>query len=317
MDLFREEAFSIKKDNQQTLYGIIHNPVKPNGSLVILLNIGMQFRVCHSRLFVLHARFLQEAGYTVVRIDTTGVGYSQGEHQIERSVDLFDSIQTGFFKNDVLEIVKYFKQKLNPAKIFLVGLCGGALSAIFSAIEDESINGIIFTAGPITLTSAEFSLSALHPFEAEQMMKGYLGKIANPKAWGRFFSGKTSYKDIYYSIKVRLTGKSVVSRQDSDDGIAATNSSEEFKGEIFNQAFFEAFKSLMKFRRPILFIMPQLDRTTYDFDKIFLPMLVNFKAEQAFYSVARIEKADHTFTQPESVREMFNITLDWLNKNIK
>ena len=59
--------------------------------------------------------------------------------------------------------------------------------------------------------------------------------------------------------------------------------------------------------------MPELDRATYDFDRLFArPLAERYGRFKDQYEVARVPKADHTFSRPESSQRLFELTGDWL-----
>lgn len=296
------------------MYGVIHEPRESNNSLVVMFNIGLHYRVAHSRLFVMQARDLQRSGFTVARFDTTRIGYSHGEMPLGRAIDTFDSVQTGLFREDAIAVIRFLRDIYKPKKIFLSGLCGGALTAIITAALEDYIDGVVFIAGPVTITSPEYESKTLHPYEANALIAGYIGKLSSPRAWVRFFSGQTSYRDIWSSLKVKISEKlSPRKPTESADGVGTAG--KENKGDLFNRVFLEAFDVMMKSNRAILFAMPQLDKATYDFDKMFIPnILTRYDDFRQNYEIVRIEKADHTFSRPESSAALFDSTREWLLK---
>jgi len=312
---FLEETFSLKNNRGEMMYGIIHHPSTPNGGLIMMFNIGLHYRVCHSRLFVRQARELQRAGFIVARFDTSKVGYSQGELASGRAIDSFDSIQTGLFQSDARLCVSYLKGKLNPRRIFFWGLCGGALTAIITAAKDKDIDGVIFVAGPVTVTSADFELSHLHPFDANILILGYIKRILNPAAWLRFLSGKTSYRWIFRSLKVKLLSKIPHHKGElANDNETVTG---ENKGDRFNGVFLESFDIIVKSGRPIFFLIPELDQATYDFERMFAgPILSRYTDFAGYFSIAKVPKANHTFSTAESTLKLFALTGQWLLKGI-
>jgi uncharacterized protein len=315
---FSEEIFSLKNSNGEMMHGVIHHPEEPNGALVLMFNIRLHYRVCHSRLFVRQARDMQKNGFTVVRLDTSRVGYSHGEIPIGRAIDSYDAVQTGLFKDDALVFLQYLKNRFNPRKIFFCGLCGGALTAIIAAAAADEVDGVVFIAGPVTVTSPEYELSTMHPFHADILVAGYLKRLLSPSAWGRFFSGKTSYRSLFTSLKVKLAAR--LKKSEAFNGADKTGdpeSGEENKGELFNRVFYESFEALMKSGKKIVFIMPELDRATYDFDSVFAKKVLRHFTESAhLFKVARIPKANHTFSTPESTRCLFDMTNEWLTSNL-
>ncbi|SYZ73056.1 hypothetical protein TRIP_C21171 [Candidatus Zixiibacteriota bacterium] len=314
---FSEEIFSLKNNKGEMMYGVVHHPARPNGALVMMFNIGLHYRVCHSRLFVRQARDLQNRGFLVVRMDTSKVGYSHGEIPVGRAIDSYDAVQTGLFKDDALIFLTYLRDRFRPKKIFFTGLCGGALTAIIAGAAAGEVDGVVFIAGPVTVTSPEYELSTMHPFQADILVAGYLKRLMSPSAWARFFSGRTSYRSLFTSLKVKLATK--FKRDNAGIG-EATNmggDEEENKGDLFNRVFYESFEALMRTERKILFLMPELDRATYDFDSIFArQVLGHFAQSSHLFKVARIPKANHTFSTPESTRCLFEETANWLNSNL-
>jgi pimeloyl-ACP methyl ester carboxylesterase len=310
---FNEETFTLLNNKQESLYGIIHGAEAGNGGLAIFFNIGLHYRVSHSRLFVRHARYLQENGFTVARVDTSGVGYSHGEIPSGRAIDTFDSIQTGRFKDDAITVIKYLKDKLKPRKIYLIGLCGGALTATIAASQIREVDGVVFMAGPITVTAADFELSTMHLVVADVLLKGYLNRIFSPKAWLNLLTGKSSYSDLYKMAKVKLSDKFRFRKRKIQAYSQNMPAAAEEKGSIFNTVFLKAFESLLKSDRKVLFVLPELDRATYDFDRIFVEnYLGEYDGYKSCYKIVRIPGSDHTFSRPESSARLFQVTNEWL-----
>jgi pimeloyl-ACP methyl ester carboxylesterase len=310
---FSEEIFTLTTPTGSSMHGIAHLPDRPNGAVVIMFNIGLHYRVCHSRLFVRQARDLQGAGFTVVRFDPSRVGYSHGEIRVERAIDSYNSVQTGLFKRDALRVIAYSRERFQPKKLFLYGLCGGALTATIAAALDPGVDGVAFVAGPVTVTSADFELSTLHPFSAQVEYRGYKARLLNPVAWLRFLSGKTSYRTLFRSFAVTMKDRFRRNDGPVDPAADPSEGGEENKGEIYNRTYHEAFDVLMKAGKDVLFLMPELDRATYDFDRIFASRyLPNYDAYKNCYRIERVDKANHTFSTPAASRQLLDITRNWL-----
>ncbi len=314
---FAEEILSLTNPAGASMYGILHHSPKPNGAAVIMLNIGLHYRVCHSRLFIRQARDLQKAGFMVARFDPTRVGYSHGEIRVDRAIDCYNSVQTGLFKEDAGQVIRYVRQKFAPRKIFLYGLCGGGLTAIIAAALDGNVDGVVLVAGPVTVTSAEFEQSTLHPLDAKTKLAGYRSRLFNPTAWVRFLSGRTSYRRLAHSLAVMIKDKFHRKAKPSPGLSGNTGPQDEAKGDLFNHTYLQAFDNLMKAGKEVLFLMPELDRATYDFDRIFAPRyLPRYDDYKDYYSIERVAEANHTFSTPESTRQLLDITRNWLATRI-
>lgn len=310
---FSEEIFSLTASAGELMYGIAHIPDRPNGAAVIMFNIGLHYRVCHSRLFVRQARDLQRAGFTVIRFDPSRVGYSHGEIRGKRAIDNYDAVQTGLFRDDASQVIGYVRNQFRPQKLFLYGLCGGALTAIIAAALDTGVDGVAFVAGPVTVTSPELELSTLHPFAANIEFRGYRARLLNPVAWFHLLSGTASYRNIFRTFAVVVKDRFRRKAGPVDLAADVSNGADEKKGDLYNRTYHEAFDTLMKAGKDVLFLMPELDRATYDFDRIFSSRyLPNYDAYKEHYTIERVEKANHTFSTPASSRQLFEITRSWL-----
>jgi hypothetical protein len=243
------------------------------------------------------------------------VGYSHGEMPVGRAIDSYDAVQTGLFVDDARLAVNYLIDRFKPAKTLLTGLCGGALTAIITASWEKEISGVVFIAGPVTVTSPEYELSTMHPMAADIVLKGYLRKVFSLKSWLRFFRGKTTYSRLLRAVKTKITDKLSSKSVGEDIGNEVESPGEENKGDRFNTVFYRAFDDLMRSGREVLFIMPELDRATYDFRRFFEKTVMRkYEDFRQLYTIARIEKADHTFSRPVSSDKLFEITADWLQK---
>ncbi|MEW5794999.1 MAG: alpha/beta fold hydrolase [Candidatus Zixiibacteriota bacterium] len=311
---FSEESFKLTTPSGEAMYGIAHLPERPNGAAVIMFNIGLHYRVCHSRLFVRQARDLQLAGFSVIRFDPCRVGYSHGEIRVQRAIDSYDSVQTGLFKDDARQVIEYARERFKPGKLFLYGLCGGALTATIAAALDKRIDGVAFVAGPVTVTSPEVELSTLHPFDASVEFRRYQSRLLNPSNWLRALTGRVSYRAFFNTVAVVIKDRLRRRRETPpDQSTSAPAEAEEQKGDLYNRTYHVAFDTLMKTGKQVLFLMPELDRATYDFDRFFSSRyLPNYEAYKHLYTVERVDKANHTFSTPASSRQLFDITREWL-----
>jgi pimeloyl-ACP methyl ester carboxylesterase len=314
---FSEKTFTLITPAGRSMYGIAHIPDQPNGAAVIMFNIGLHYRVCHSRLFVRQARDLQRAGFTVIRFDPTRVGYSHGEIRVERAIDSYNSVQTGLFKDDACQVISYVRNEYYPQKLFLYGLCGGALTAIIAAALNPAVDGVAFVAGPVTVTSPEYELSTLHPFEAKIGFRSYRARLLNPVAWFHFLTGRAAYRTFFRTLVAVVKDRFRRQAGPVDSATDASDGADENKGDLYNHTYHEAFGELMKAGKDVLFLMPELDRATYDFDRIFSSRyLPSFEAFKRHYSVERVEKANHTFSTSAAARQLFDITRHWLQSKV-
>ncbi len=75
----------------------------------------------------------------------------------------------------------------------------------------------------------------------------------------------------------------------------------------------QALEELIMAGRHVLFLMPELDRATYDFDELLADELTRkYAAYKGYYEIARVPGANHTFSRPESARQLFDVSREWL-----
>ncbi len=313
---FSETCFSLTNRVGQEMHGIVHPPERSNGGLVVLFNIGLHYRTSHSRMFVRLARHLQGLGFTVVRFDPTRIGYSQGEIVTERAIDMYDAVQTGLFREDSEELLAYLRERFQPTKLFFAGLCGGALTATITAASDGKTDGVVFIAGPVTVTSAEVELSTMHVFQADQMLSMYAHRAFNPKAWWRFVTGQSDYRDMFNSVKTKAHDVLSRFRPRKQEDLVSPPATED-KGSLLNRIYLAALDRLLKSGKQVLFVMPELDRATYDFDRVFLNSFTRRYADcQSLHRIVRIPKSNHTFSSLESSRQLFDMITTWLQERV-
>lgn len=311
-----EKPISFMNKDGYRLFGILHEPEKKNPKKVgvICLNTGMQYRIIWHRLNVKFARMLCSQGYYVLRFDTHGIGDSEGEIEIDsiNTEDFHDAIQTGLFVPDTICAIEFFNSQVRLDKLFLIGPCGGALTSMITASRSKLVNGIIYMAGPVTITSSELSLD-MHPRDAEKALKIRLRKAYDPRAYIRFLTGQSEYKVILKAMKVKI--RSVLNKEglilEKEDELAEKN------GLIFNRVFFEAFKKFSSRGGQILFLMPESDRSSWGFRELFEKRFL--KPGNPFeksYQLHYVPKANHIYALEESQEYVFKEITSWLEKRL-
>ena len=117
------------QSNGQRLLGMIHVPenrIIRKKAGVIFFPAGAKYRVGPHRLYVKLARQLQAHGYPYLRIDTHGIGDSEGDLEYGPINEVWSTIETGRFVDDALAAVDHFCKALKLEQVVLTGLCGGA-----------------------------------------------------------------------------------------------------------------------------------------------------------------------------------------------
>lgn len=132
----RETAFTFGE--QGRLFGILTNPpVRDAGKLVVVIpNTGVEHRVGPNRLHVQLARALAAAGFTVLRLDISGLGDSDPPRG--KSANASDDLRLAL---DTLQA------RGLGERYALIGLCSGAHDSHQFAKGDARVKALLFIDG--------------------------------------------------------------------------------------------------------------------------------------------------------------------------
>jgi exosortase A-associated hydrolase 1 len=161
------------------LYGILHQPLRPASTGILIVTGRPALRVGRHRLFVSLARSWAEAGIPVMRFDFRGTGDCEGEMGTldETSEDIASAVNA------------FMSNAPGLQNLILWGLCGGAADSILYAARDPRVIGIAMV-NPWYYDARVRGLSALNRLG----LQGY-DKV---KRWARSIgkTGKTRAAEI-------------------------------------------------------------------------------------------------------------------------
>jgi pimeloyl-ACP methyl ester carboxylesterase len=310
-----EEAITFCNAADERLVGILSVPGRPaaTGVGVILLNTGLNYRIAWHRLNVKLARALCGEGYHVLRFDTHGIGDSEGDIPAGDVVAHHVAIERGLFMQDTLAAIDFFLNRTGLEKVVLMGLCGGALTAMYAALREKRVCGIVHIAGPVTIAAKEHS-GYKHPWEARQLLSIYAGKFLDPRGWARFFAGRSSYQDIITAARTVAGSLSrrVLKRFRRRGQEAAPTRNSWIR---LNSDYVTAFDSYCLSRRKILFIFAENDTATWEFDTMFRKRFLGDNGRfRTLCDVYVIDNANHIFSSENAQRELQRLILPWLRE---
>jgi pimeloyl-ACP methyl ester carboxylesterase len=131
------------------LYGIAHipDPLDPRRPAVVFVAAGETCR--SSNFYTRLARAVCRDGFLVLRFDPRGIGDSDGGFDCKLLAEVHREIEDGALVDDVRGAMSWIEGLHGIHEFVLLGLCGGAISAVHVAARDPRVVGII----PIGLTS--------------------------------------------------------------------------------------------------------------------------------------------------------------------
>ena len=137
------------------LFGMLTTPAQKDevagAPIAVILNAGIVHRIGPFRLHVNLARQLSENGFSVLRMDLSGLGDSQA-----RPGKLNPGDDRALL--DVSDALDFLQEKTGTNRFVILGLCSGAYNAHQVAVADPRVVGSVFMDG-IVFRTASFYLN--------------------------------------------------------------------------------------------------------------------------------------------------------------
>lgn len=126
---------------RETILGIVTEPAALDADkpICLVLNAGIIHRIGAHRNAVNIARDLAGAGFTVVRLDLSGIGDSP------RRRDALDFGASAVA--DVREVMDHLSKLYDTDRFVAIGLCSGADNGFQASVVDERLVGAVFLDG--------------------------------------------------------------------------------------------------------------------------------------------------------------------------
>lgn len=280
------------------LFGIIHTPGQPRKDVgIIILNPGIKSRVGPHRLYVRMAGAFSNLGYYVLRFDSHGIGDSEGEIKESLAADFYATVQLGRYVDDTISAMNWMEKECGTKRFILVGLCGGAITALHAAGQDMRVDRIIGLGMPVSLNGSKVEpYRYMSQGQLNEISKGYLGKLISGKAWLRFFTIRSDYRLIAKSLKSRV--RNLLTRNTGSEVIERNNNN-------LNPLFPKVFHNVASTRK-VLLIFSGADRLHWEFEEkykqYFAPEYQEFKNN---IDIHIIKNANHILSFKEWQDEMF------------
>ena len=275
-----EDAITFSNPAGERLLGVWHAPEGPPRALLILLHGWSGYRTGPHQMLTRAARIFAENGFAVLRFDFAGRGDSEGDTALATLASM---------AADTRAALAYARERTN-APALLVGLCSGC--EIVVAAADAGIDSCVLWSAPVfaALPSAELAAQ-----KRAGNLKAYARKLLRPATWKKLLTGQVD--------------RSAVSKAMAGGGGAAEKNVESNSpGQLppgFRSGCLKRWKS---YRGPRLQIYGGAD-------PIFEDAAAWYGEHSAVPAELHIvEGANHSFYGLAWEREVFEVTLEWLNR---
>lgn len=192
----------------RTLSGVLNLPEAEGRPKigVIFANAGARGRLGNTFQYPYYADALAAHGWASLRFDPHGVGDSEGRIEAHETLAFLRTLQDGRFVDDLVAAIQLFKERVNPERIILWGVCGGAITSLIAAGRSDLVDGAVLLALPVFRDKVGDSpqTDAIPAGYAwDYLVTAYSKKMLDPKNWLRLLRGESELDTIRdYSLAV-------------------------------------------------------------------------------------------------------------------
>lgn len=277
------------------LIGIIHQPILPSKTGVLIVVGGPQYRAGSHRQFVLLARKLCDDGIPVMRFDYRGMGDSDGESQSFQTID-YDISTT---------INTFFLHCPKLSGVIIWGLCDAASAALFYGYQDPRVKGLVLL-NPWVYTEQGAAKTYLRYY--------YIQRITNPDFWRKIITFEFNYFESLTSVTTLIRKSIRRSRGQINCSPKTANSHKEF--ELVDGSLplpIRMRECLGRFNHSVLLILSGKDLTADEFrETIRLDSKWQKLLDHKRISKYELLDADHTFSTQTWRNQVANVTSEWV-----
>lgn len=298
------------------LFGMLHRPAvnRAPGVAVVLLSPGVKGRVAPHRLYVKLARRLCDAGYQVLRFDFYGLGDSEGELEEKMLAAVYASVSAGRYVDDTITAMNWLQREFQIEKFVLAGLCGGAITGLFSGARDERVDALIGFGIPVIQYGDE-ALRYRHLSAGEQgrYRRGYLRKLADWKSWMRLLTFRSDFSVIskVFLSPLKRAWKKFMAKPADPAADITTSAEPSNLNPFFPPAFFEFLHSSKK----MFLIFGETDRLYWDFDeKFYQPRRLEIDRIKDRFELHLVKEARHVFEERGQQQDLMHNVIAWVER---
>ena len=165
---------------------------------LVLTNIGANHRVGTHQLYVKLARSMAAAGFTVLRFDKSGIGYSKpNENGKENDVYAKSGVA------DMQSAMHFLRHRYDSASFIAGGLCSGAYFCYLTALSEPDIKGLILMNQLVYHWNEGDSLE-VRKKESIKSTHFYVKAIRNAHTWKRLLKGQIQFRQILIKLSQRV-----------------------------------------------------------------------------------------------------------------
>lgn len=276
---------------QNRLYGILHQETESDNPEVVVLMVvgGPETRYGSHRLYIQLARFLFENGMTVLRFDYEGMGDSEGD---------FAGFQKAAPSIDAA--IDFLARRFPNAKKVIWALCdGSSASVIYANKKPDKISGLILC-NPFIFTTEGRAKTELKHY--------YSRRLLEKEFWKKLLFFQIDFKKTFSTLIKTIRKANLLGSQKS-----------EFLNNLDKISLPSVIvEGIIEFGRPVRCILSTDDLRAREFLDAFLARKgIEKFIEKGVVNYQIVKGADHTFTDPDQKKILFENTVRYIDEIVK
>jgi pimeloyl-ACP methyl ester carboxylesterase len=301
----------IIRSRGEELVGVLTLPDAPATSPevgIVFAQSGSRGRIGNTFHYPYFSRRFAAAGIPTLRFDPAGLGDSTGVIPPQDMRAVYQQIQSGLFTGNTLDAIDELLRHVQPRRLLVFGVCGGAASAVLAAPRSARVDGAILLSVPVLLDSPAVSrVTALSKdYAREYLVKNYAKKLLSPSAWLRLLTAQSDVRKILQHAAAALKPDA---RRRRASGTAATR----HPNPRFNEQVRAAIDALVARGNRLLLVFGQNDGFRNDWEHEFHKVYWDGHPEYARHIEAHtIPGCNHMFTLREWQDQVVELSLAWL-----
>lgn len=310
------EMIPVVFENRQhiKLFGILHEPEAAirKTTAIVLLSPGVKMRVAPHGMYTKMARQYVSMGYPVLRFDFYGLGDAEGEIEMDKLSNIYNSIQLGRYVDDTTDSLDWLQKNYGISDFVVGGLCGGAITGMMAAENDIRIKGLLALGIPVALDVGEENRHKhLSKGQLSQLRTGYIKNLFKLQSWIRLLTFRSDFRVLFKSIGQLFKRKKVLPSK----SVSSVQGEHEQQLDNTNPKFAPAFMNMLETSRPMLHIFSGADRLAWEFEeKFFEHYRDKIEQYEDMLEVHTIDKANHILGHPDWFNQMLDISKRWLSR---
>jgi len=280
------------------LYGTLRRPeglVSSSDTGVVILNQGPLDRSGTHQISTKIVKRFNAFSIPTLQFDARGVGESEGDWATpvegEPIHQLYRRIFEGAWKRDTAAAIEFLQSETGVKRILLVGLCGGASTALHVGALHPSVQGMAMVGMPVRVV--EDSVDGRTDSYIRSEAARYFEKAFAPKAWKRFITFQTDYRTLRRLATRWLSDRLRGRAEDTT---------------LVSRDIIESFHTAVHASRRMLFVYGENDYLWTEFRDLFLP---SYSPERHGFDLKTIPAANHTLTEAEWQEQLYAALSNW------